>query len=247
MMNVQEYLESLAQTAGLDDEAKAGLKKALGNTKFAEELDKGVKRQSDYSRSMDELKTQKQAVDSQIGQWREWYNTAVTRDAEREEELQRLKAGGSGGIVTPATTATPANGFTKKDLEEREGRMINIVKQGMRLASRHAAKFGEELDTDALETLAVAKGLTLEHAYEEYVKPRVEEAQKKAHDEEIKLAHESGVREGLSKRDLPGEGEKSFHPIFGHSKAVAESGKLTDGQRATNFAEEWNKAALAKR
>jgi hypothetical protein len=244
-MTAAEYLESLAQTAGLDDESKAGLKKALGNAKFVEEVGKGIKRQDEFSRGMDDLRTEKQKVEQQISQWRDWYNTAVTNDAAREEELVALRAKAGTPTGTPTVTPT-ATGLTKKELEEREGRMISIVKQGMRLASRHAAKFGEELDTEALEKLAVEKGLTLDRAYEELVRPRVEAAAKADFDAKLKEAHEQGLREGLSKRDLPGEGAKSFHPIFGHTKQVEDTKGMTDGQRASNFAEAWNKETVKK-
>jgi hypothetical protein len=245
-MTTAEYLESLAQTAGLDDESKAGLKKALGNPKFVEELGKGVKRQEDYSRNMDEARTLKQQTEAQIVQWREWYNTAVTNDAARETELQELRAAKGGVTTASTTTTTPAAGFTRKEIEEREGRTIQIIKQGMKLASRHASKFHEELDTDALERIAVDKGLSLEQAYEEYVRPRVEEASKKDVDEKIRIAREEGLKEGLSKRDLPDDSPKGFHPIFGHEKAVADSGKLTDSQRRSNFEAAWTQETVKK-
>lgn len=246
-MNVQEYLNELAKTAGLDDEAKAGLTKALGNTKFVEELDKGIKRQSDYSRAMDEVKTSKQAVDTQIQTWREWYTGAVESDTVREAELQEWRAGKrSPTNPNPNPTPTPTPGLTEKQLQEREERMISIVKQGMRLASRHAARFGEELDTDALEKIAVDNGISLENAYEKYVAPRVKEADEKSFAEKLRIAREEGLKEGLSKRDLPDESTRGFHPIHDHNKAVEVSGKLTDAQRRANFESEWNKQPAAK-
>ena len=239
MSTLQEYLDSLAQTAGLDEEAKAGLKKALGNQKFVEELDKGVKRQSDYSRAMDDLKSQKTQVETQINQWREWYKTATENDAAREAELQELR----GKVGTTTTTTTPVTtGLTAKDLEAREGNMIQIIKQTARIASRHAAKFGEELDVDAVEKIAIERGLKVDQAYEAFIAPRVKELEDKAIEEKVRLAREEGIREGLSKRDIPDEASKGFHPIFSHAKAVETSGKLTDGQRANAFAEAWNSA-----
>ena len=244
MSTVQEYLDSLAQTAGLEDDVKAALKKALGNEKFAKELENGVKRQSDYSRGMDELKTQKQQVDNQIGQWREWYNTAVANDAAREEELVRLRGNGNSNVTVTPTVTNP--GFSKKDLDEREGRMIQIVKQGMRIASSHAAKFGEPLDTDALEKVAVEKGLTLDRAYEEMIRPRVEESRQKEWDEKLKLAREEGVREGLSKREIPGESEKSHHNIFNYGARVEATKGMTGQAKVASFEEAWNSATVKK-
>src|SRR6266850_5483873 len=169
------YLQELAHTAGLSAEELAALEKVAGNEKFATELQNGVKRQSDYSRSMDEVKTLKQNVETQIQSWRDWYATASTNDAAREEELVALRAkvngtggGSGGGTGDKGGGGTGEKFLTEKQIQEREGRMINIVKQGMRLASRHAAKFGEELDVDALEKLAVDNGLTLDLAYERY-------------------------------------------------------------------------------
>lgn len=256
MATLQEYLDSLAQTAGLDEEAKAGLKKALGNQKFAEELDKGVKRQSDYSRNMDELKAEKLKVETQIGQWREWYNTAVANDAAREEELQRLRAAGGGGGNNNGGGgngggAGAGAGYSKKELDDllagERGRLISVTKDMGRIASRHAAKFGEELDVDAVEKIALEKGLTVVKAYDEYISPRVKELNDKAFEEKLKLAREEGLKEGLSKRDLPNEGSKSYHPIFGQPKQVEATKDMTDGQRAANFAEAWTKAAEVKR
>ena len=248
MSTLQEYLNELAKTAGLDDESKASLTKVLGNAKFAEELEKGVKRQSDYSRNMDELKAEKLKVDTQIGQWREWYKTAAETDAARETELQELRAK-AGITVTP--TVTPTSGYTKKELEDllarERGQLIAVTKDMGRIASRHAADFHEALDVDADEKIAIEKGLTVVKAYEEYVAPRVKEINDKALEEKIKLAREEGVREGMTKRDVPDEGSKSYHPIFGQPKQVEATKGMTDAQRSANFAEAWTKEALASK
>jgi hypothetical protein len=246
MSTLQEYLNELAKTAGLDDESKASLTKVLGNAKFAEELEKGVKRQSDYSRNMDELKAEKLKVDTQIGQWREWYKTAAETDAARETELQELRAK-AGVTVTP----TPTTGYTKKELEDllarERGQLIAVTKDMGRIASRHAADFHEALDVDAVEKIALEKGLTVVKAYEEYVAPRVKEISDKALEEKIRLAREEGLREGLSKRDVPDEGSKSYHPIFGQPKQAEATKGMTDAQRASNFAEAWTKEALVSK
>lgn len=242
-MDVTAYLESLAQTAGLADEDKAALKKVLSNQKFAEEVGKGIKRQDEFSRGMDDIRTQAQKLEADKKSWTDWYQNAVARDAEREEELQRLKAGTTTASTTTATTSAANGGLTKKELEEAQGRMVQIIKQMGRVSSRHAAQFHEELDVDAVEKIALEKGLTVDKAYEEYVAPRVKELQEQSFAEKLKAAREEGLREGLSKRDVPDEGSKSFHPLFGHSKAVEVSGKLTDAQRADRFAEAFRTAA----
>lgn len=254
-MSVKQYLEKLAQDAGLDEASKAVFLKVIGDEKLLKPLDDGFLRQEDYSRNMDTLAKARTEFEATQKSWRDWYAEATTRDAQREEELLTLRAkaggagGGGGGNGNGGGNGGGGNGtekfLTEKQIQEREGRMISIVKQGMRLASRHAAKFSEELDVDALEKLAVEKGLTLDRAYDEYVRPRVEAAQKAEHDLAIKKAHDDGVVEGLSKRDVPGEGGRAFHPIF-RSKPAEGDGKLSDMQRKDNFASAWAAEAVRK-
>ena len=244
-MSIKEYIQDLAKNSGMDAELSAQILKGLENEKFAKELEGGIKRQSDYSRNMDELKAKETKVDQTINQWREWYNTAVANDAAREEELVRLR-GGAASTAT-LTRSEAVAGVSKKELQEAQGNLVNIMKQAMKISSGHAAKFGEALDTDMLEKIAVEKGLTLDRAYDELVRPRVEESRQKEFEEKIKLAREEGMREGLSKRDLPGEGEKApFHPIFGYSKAVEATKGLTGQQRVSSFEEAWNSAGNKK-
>lgn len=228
----------------MDEATKAAFLKVIANDQLLKPLQDGFLRQEDYSRKMDEVTTLKTSVENQIAEWRTWYNEAVKRDAEREEELQKLRGNPN---PTPTPTPTPT-GLTKKEIEEREGRMISIVKQGMRLASRHAAKFGEELDVDAIEKIAVEKGLTLDRAYEEYIKPRVDAQTKADQEAAIRKAREEGIQEGLSKRGVPGEGEREFHPVFRRPVGANETdpAKLTDGQRRDNFAAAWATEAAKK-
>jgi hypothetical protein len=247
-MSVKQYLERLAQEANLDEASKAIFLKVIGDEKLLKPLDDGFLRQEDYSRSMDTLAKSRTEFETQQKTWRDWYAEATTRDAERESELQTLRAKVNGN-PNPNPNPNPApTGLTKKEIEEREGRMINIVKQGMRLASRHAAKFGEELDVDALEKIAVERGLTLDLAYDQYIAPRVQAATKLAQDEAVKKAREEGIQEGLSKRDVPSEGDRGFHPLFRPkpSDAAHDPSKLSERQRADNFASAWATEAAKK-
>jgi len=235
------YLLELAQTAGLSAEDLATLTKVAENEKFATELNNGTKRQSDYSRAMDETRKLKTDTEAQIKTWKEWYENAVQVDAAREEELKQLRANPNNPNPNPPTPT----GLTKKEIEEREGRMIQVIKQMGRISSRHAAKFGEELDTDAIEKIALDQGLTVDRAYEQYIAPRVKEAEAKNVEERIKAAREEGVREGMSKREVPGEGSRAFHPVFDHNRPAAGTTvptKLSDAQRSANFAEAWTTA-----
>src|SRR5216684_502105 len=91
MSTTAEYLQELARTAGLDDESKAALTKVLANQKFIDEVGKGIARQSDYSRNMDEVTKLRTETEAKLTEWKTWYASAVERDAERETEFQRIK------------------------------------------------------------------------------------------------------------------------------------------------------------
>src|SRR6266700_3168531 len=163
-INVKEYLEQLAQTAGFSDEEKAGLLKAVANEKFAKGLGDDVLRQQDYSRNMDALKTEKQKTTDYYGQLLSW---KAEQDRLYAESLN-VNGNGNG--------AQNAEYLTKKDLEAQDKRyqeelnrreqvQIALLKDGMHLASRHVYEFKEPLDAEALAKLAVDKNISLKAAY----------------------------------------------------------------------------------
>src|SRR5438132_3346164 len=160
-LDVKQYLEQLAQTAGFSDEEKAGLLKAVANEKFAKGLGDDVLRQQDYSRNMDALKTEKQKTTDYYGQLLSW-----------KAEQDRLYAESIGQPVVQT-----GDYLTKKDLDalekkyqdeftRREQVQIALLKDGMRLASQHAVEFKEPLDTEVLAKIAVDKNISLRAAYE---------------------------------------------------------------------------------
>src|SRR5215472_16114597 len=142
---LQKYFETIAQTAGLDDASKGILAKLLENPKAAEELERGIKRQSDYSRAMDALATERKTFDDQVTTWRDWYKTASENDAARETELKELraKAGtGSGSGSSSGSGSGSGNGtgdhITKADLEkalaQERGQSVALLKDAVSIA-----------------------------------------------------------------------------------------------------------------
>lgn len=253
-MNAKEYIEQLAQSAGLSEEEKANvLKVATSNEKFAKGLEDSILMRSDYSRNMDALKADR-------AKWEKFYQDNLVWKAQEEQRLAELQAAQNGQPpvqqqvvqqVQPDLTAIEKKWEEK--LAQRDGQMIGLLKVGMSLASQHAVEFKERLDVDALEKIAMDKKVSLQQAYDEYVAPRraqQTEAQFKAKLEE---ARAEGARDFASKHKIPVDTQhREYHVMFdrdpkkqvGADDYVPNSGQLSPTSARVlrdNFVEEWNK------
>src|SRR5689334_3967989 len=83
-MDVKQYIEQLAQTAGLADEDKNNILKAVSNEKFAKGLEDNILLRSDYSRNMDTLNKQKD-------EWGLWYQKALIAINENEKAIEQAR------------------------------------------------------------------------------------------------------------------------------------------------------------
>ncbi len=224
MASAKEYIEQLAQSAGLSDEDKANmLKVAAANDKFAKGLEEGFMLRSDYSRSQDAVKTEKERTAA-------YYQQLVTWKAEQEAALAGAGNGNGNGAVVNGEYISKAElaEMMKKNTEamqQQERSFITIAKVMGKLASRHATEFKEELDTDALEKIAIEKQLPLQQAYEALVGPRREEAQAKSFAEKLKQAKEEGAREFASTHNVPIDSapRESQYGRLAFDKAAAET------------------------
>lgn len=213
-----EWLEDLCKEAGYSEDQTATLRNMIrNNDKALLRFGEVVKKAGDYESQLGrQLAADKAAKDAQAlaQQWKEWaegkegkpgavqmYNQIV---AERDAALARAGAlpngNGNGG-------ADLSKYLTKEELQnlmaERDARYASVIKTVGRIASRHAAHFGEELDTDQLETIAKEKGVDVATAYEQMVKPRLEAKAKEQAEKEKKEFAEQAVKDALSKYKLP--------------------------------------------
>lgn len=261
-VDVKQYIDQLAQTAGLTQEEKDAILKVSGNEKFAKALGDDILRQQDYSRNMDALKADRT-------KWEGWYKDtlAATNNNQKvvDDYAARLKAyeatfgpidDGNGGRQQFQQVQDV---ISKKDFEaelaKRDSQTISLLKDGMYLASAHSNEFHEALDTDMLAKIAVEKSMTLRQAYDDMVAPRRTEAQKVAHAAELKKAGEDAVRDFASKNRIPVDTQpREYHTLLdrdpskqvGVGEYVPNSGQLSPQatrQLRSNFAETWNEAA----
>lgn len=249
-IDTKQYLEQLAQAAGLSDEEKANLLKVASNDKFSKALGDDVLRQSDYSRNLDALRADRQ-------KWEKWYADSLQWRADEEARIAALT---NGGHQTPPSTqpAFDAEGYKKMLLEEvnkktqtQEQQFIGLLKTGLSLVGRHMAEFHEPLDVDALAKTAVEKQQTLDAAYSDLVSPRRAEAQKAKYEADLKAAREAGAREFASTHKIPIDtAPREHHPLLDKpSQAVVtdytpNSGRLTPSSERSlrdSFVSEWEK------
>lgn len=236
-IDVKQYIEQLAQTAGLSEEEKANVLKVVANDKFSKALGDDILRQSDYSRSMDALRGDRQ-------KWEKWYADSLQWRADEEARLAALVPNGDPyrqPVVNPALATFDPEAYKKQLLAEvskaneaRDGQVINLLKDAVGISSRHIHEFHEPLDTEALAKTAVERNMTLRQAYDEMVAPRRAEAQKAKYAADLKAAREEGARDFASTHKIPIDtAPREYHPLLDKPSQgvvtdyVANSGRNT--------------------
>lgn len=239
-VDAKQYVTELAQKAGLDQSTTDAILKAAENPNFAKELSDSVMRQSEFSRSMDTLKSQEAALLDNQAKWKKWHDDNLGYVKELETKAGLPNKGAGNGEHTGLSMEDVA-----KQIKEATDRAVsinvNITKQASRVVDDYRARFGKPLDLDALEKLALEKNLTISAAYDEMIKPEADAKQKEAHEKELKEAGEKAVAEYASKHNLPTDtGPAEPAPFFAPK---TDGQPLTEGQRARNFAESWSQNA----
>lgn len=247
--DAKTFLTELAQQAGLDPTVRDTVLKALENPTFVKGIQDGVTRQSDYSRSMDEIRTQAALLEKNRTEWKQYHDNNVNYVKELETKAgvdpsKRVAvAGPTDGTVTLTRKELDAALETERNKTTAIG--VNITKAAVRVMDDYRSRFGKALDLDALEKLALEKNLPIDAAYKELIAPEVkamdEAAQKKAIEDGVK----AGVTAELSKRNLPidsAPADSAEPSPFWQGRGSTEQ-PLSEGVRARNFAETWNSNA----
>lgn len=200
--SAKQYFTRICREAGKTDAEIAALVAVMDDPKVATSMDETVRRATDDFSAM---KGRYESAKSRAEELENWYPKANNEYQRVLAELEELKGAGSNGFEAPAFDANKY--LTKTDFEamvkERDARYSNVIKQATRLASRHAAKYSEELDVDALEKLAVEKNMPLESAYREWVAPREEEARLKQFQKEKEEYAAQKLKDYASQHKLP--------------------------------------------
>lgn len=253
----KEWFADVSKDVELSDEQAAARDTLLANPDIALNIGKSVLRQSDYSRLQDELKTQREEVDTQLG-------TAAAKTKEADEFVIKMrdrdhnnvtlhdtlvadlakanKALTDVGEETIKTTVTTpevkeepeAKYLTEEQYAEREAiRDANTIQFSSRLiqlSNEHRKTFGEDFDPAPVVAYATEKGLTLDDAYKEINAERFTEATEAAVQKRIDDAVQEKEIELRSKNDFP-EIDSGPKRVSGLDQPEADKLK-TEGDRA---------------
>lgn len=223
-LNAKEYAAQILRQGGVpEDQIPAILAKA----------DAHLAGQEIYSR--DEYNTMKgrsDAATKKVQEYDNWYaqtkpvvDGAMTEAQALKAKLAEYEAGGNPNFDASKYVSRED---LEKSLGDVQGRVGTVLKVGLKLASKHAAKFGEELDVDALEKIATERGLPIDLAYQEYVRPREEAARAEQHRKEIdqKVAEAVAAERAKQPQILQQRQQESGSTWFKKDRSGAEPAAL---------------------
>lgn len=207
--NFKDFLVAEMKEAGMnDDQVIAALDKIAANDKIGTKLNGILKTATeDYNAQVGRVQTLTQRNEYLE---KDWYPKADASYKQLQSEyqkvlgeLQQAQATGVAPNFDPTQYMTKAD--WEKGVQSIGQRLGSVVKDVSRLASRHAVNYKEELDTEALDQLAVKMaqerglppgGVPIVDVYEKFIEPR-----KKAAEEEGRKNWEKETRAQLE-RDI---------------------------------------------
>ena len=258
-IDVKEYWTKLAKEAGLDEASTTAVLQAFSNEKVKTQFSADLMLRPDYSRAQDELATQKKAFEAQKtafetdrGNWKTWYDGAVTKDAEREAELQKYREAYGNLDGTQRPPFDTSKFVAKEEYEgaiKRQGDAFMAVLEDVQaVQGEHFAKFGRILTRTELAELkktALENGMKVSQAYDAWVRPQLDEKSKVEMDAKLQERYDAGARDALSKHKLPVDSRPSEpHPFF--DRLSADKAPKTDKERLDDFVSAYNEPVGAK-
>lgn len=229
------YMNGLAEAAGIPQDqrpaflARDEVKKFAHNSLEAVEREKGraaaveKQRQDEYQENLRIFNKNKAVVDAYVA---------------RYGELP-----GGGDPNDPAARTAAINAVDQKTLDERvgkaEGMALEMAKIASTISIQHFKEFNEVVDFDAVQKLAVEKGLNARQAYDEFVKDRRTAKQTEAFENAKKAEYERGLAEGASKRAAAAITDAAPQNGFMENFRKKADATAAPPNPAATFAEAW--------
>lgn len=210
----QAYLDGILKH--IPEAQRAAVKEALSADAVAEAAGEGVLLRDDYSRAMDALQRDSEALKRYHGELQTWYEGEagkLSRVNELEAEVEKLKSGTP--PADPGKGGPPA--FDPKQFLSREeaGKLLDQALQTtagnvsayqtylLNLAINHMHEFGQPLDIMALDQRAKKENKRVDILYQEVTKEARDAKLAKAaadHDAEIRKQERERMEEEFRKR-----------------------------------------------
>lgn len=252
--DLKKYWQDLAAKAGLSPEDTETVSKALGQDSVAKAFKDGFIPIPDYHRNLDQVK---QEVTSERQRLEEWHQRtalpAYQTNLAGIEELRRYKEA-YGDLVDGPANYDNGNGngagLTQAQLDryfaekrrELDRDVVGLTKTVARMTMDHLTRFKEPLDIDAVEKLAVEKGLPPDLAYEKFIEPRVQAQKDAEFKAQLEARYNEGLKDGRTKAaSSPNDPRtKEYNVFFDRTEDPKISDLDADRKSQAAFLEGWN-------
>jgi hypothetical protein len=256
--SLRQYWQEIATKAGIDPAQAAAMDAALGDESVARAFRQAFVPVPEHHSTLDELKNESAA---KIAEYDKWYKeTAMPAYNTNLAGIERLHQYESvyGDLEPGSVSRSDARdlGFNSKAeldkyLDERlraqQSGFVGLAKTIPRISSDYLHRFGDVLDIDEVERIAVKEGLPPDLAYERYIAPKVEAQRQADFEAKLKEAREQGAKDAVSRYHLPVDTTpKESSPFFDRTssteKAPANEFEEDRTSRAS-FLDGWNNYA----
>lgn len=254
-IDVNAYVKELMDAAGLSDETQRkqlegvfgsekvrgklhetleGVERERGRTaaerKRAEDAEKA--RQRDYEENLKIFASNKNVVDEYQKQVRAYEDAyGPLGEAGKQQIRQNVQQ----------------DFIDKKAFDDRlkqtEGMAVQMAKIASAISIKHFKDFGEVLDLDEVEKIAIAQGKSAKDAYEEYARPKHEARQKEDFASQLQKAREEGALEERSRKAAGGVTDST--PASPFMANLRKSGQSQDSAK-DSFLSGWREPAKGK-
>jgi phosphorylcholine metabolism protein LicD len=242
-MNVREYAAQIAKDAGLQDDTAKAFIESFSNEKVSKAFEERMLARDEFSRQLDSVTAEKKRLNG-------WYeeqlrvaqnNEKIVNEANaRLKQYQETYGDLDGGAKPVVDTSQFIDKKTLEDaLNKKDQQFIGLLKTVNKCSADYMKRFGDVLDTDALEKFTLESGLPLQAAYEKFIQPKVDEIKTKDFDDKLKKAREEGMQEGISQAKNP---THPGNPEPNGFIANLRTSKQTSSTAREGFVDSWNKA-----
>jgi len=247
------YWLDVAAKAGVPTDKAQAIADAMGDEAVAKAMKAHFKAIPDYSYDLDQVRdrTKSEATAEAKAFYDNWYKTQgepayqehvrVANEYKKYKELYGDLDGNSNGGGAPRITKEEVEGIINDRLVAQNAAYTGLTKSAMKIAVSHFKEFGEVLDPDALERFGVEhKSPTLEVAYADFVKPKIDAKTQVDFEAKLKAAKEEGAREALSRHKIPTESKPREYTNPFQAKVEIPKDVDPDSFSRDSFLDAWN-------
>lgn len=203
--NANEFLTDLLKDVQIDDAKKAALTEVLGNSVVAKRLEDSTLRQAEFSRLANEYKNGVQKAQEYWNGLQDWKKSETQRfEQERQALIKKLADEGISLDGVKVEQTPVAQGITKEEFQKFGQDALAYANTINKLGMQYLKEFGEVLDPDDLVKISAENGgINVNLAFEKFIQPKREAAQKADFAKQLAAAREEGKAEAQKNFTMP--------------------------------------------